>query len=158
MGLNGNQIYYLEGVDGQLEIYEDSVIITRNGRGARSIHGRAGDKSIPMESIKYITLKTGTIWSRGEIAFGVAGSVDRTNWLDTNKNRSNTILFTKDNNEKAQKIKTYIEEQLLRYQNKPLSDKTPDAADEILKYKNLLDIGAITQEEFELKKKQLLGI
>ena len=31
-------------------------------------------------------------------------------------------------------------------------------ADEILKYKNLLDIGAITQEEYDVKKKQLLGI
>ena len=32
------------------------------------------------------------------------------------------------------------------------------AADEILKYKNLLDIGAITQEEYDAKKKQLLGL
>lgn len=31
-------------------------------------------------------------------------------------------------------------------------------ADEILKYKNLLDDGIITNEEFEAKKKQLLGI
>lgn len=29
-------------------------------------------------------------------------------------------------------------------------------ADEILKFKNLLDIGAITPEEFETKKKELL--
>lgn len=32
------------------------------------------------------------------------------------------------------------------------------SADEILKYKQLLDCGAITQEEFDLKKKQLLGL
>lgn len=31
-------------------------------------------------------------------------------------------------------------------------------ADEILKYKNLLDVGAITQEEFDAKKKELLGL
>lgn len=31
-------------------------------------------------------------------------------------------------------------------------------ADEILKYKNLLDIGAITSEEYEAKKKQLLAL
>lgn len=29
-------------------------------------------------------------------------------------------------------------------------------ADEILKYKNLLDVGAITQEEYDEKKRQLL--
>lgn len=32
------------------------------------------------------------------------------------------------------------------------------AADEILKFKNLLDQGVITQEEFDMKKKQLLGL
>ena len=31
-------------------------------------------------------------------------------------------------------------------------------ADEILKFKNLMDMGAITQEEFNLKKKELLGL
>lgn len=33
-----------------------------------------------------------------------------------------------------------------------------DPADEIAKFKKLLDAGAITQEEFEAKKKQLLGL
>ncbi len=32
------------------------------------------------------------------------------------------------------------------------------AADEIKKFKELLDLGAITQEEFDAKKKQLLGL
>lgn len=32
------------------------------------------------------------------------------------------------------------------------------AADEIKKFKDLLDLGIITQEEFELKKRQLLGV
>ena len=31
-------------------------------------------------------------------------------------------------------------------------------ADEIKKYKELLDMGVITQEEFDAKKKQLLGL
>lgn len=34
----------------------------------------------------------------------------------------------------------------------------PSAADEILKYKGLMDNGIITQEEFEAKKKQLLNL
>ncbi len=32
------------------------------------------------------------------------------------------------------------------------------AADEIQKYKELLDLGAITEEEFQFKKKELLGL
>lgn len=42
-----------------------------------------------------------------------------------------------------------------------ISDQTNNilsAADEIKKYKELLDCGAISQEEFDVKKKQLLGL
>ncbi|MDL2287956.1 SHOCT domain-containing protein [Oscillospiraceae bacterium OttesenSCG-928-F05] len=35
-------------------------------------------------------------------------------------------------------------------------DAPPSTADEILKFKNLLDSGAITQEEYEKSKKRLL--
>ena len=38
------------------------------------------------------------------------------------------------------------------------SGNTLSSADEIRKYKDLLDSGIITQEEFESKKKQLLGL
>lgn len=37
-------------------------------------------------------------------------------------------------------------------------EKKADPADEIMKYKKLLDAGAITQEEYDVKKKQLLGL
>lgn len=44
-------------------------------------------------------------------------------------------------------------------QEKNTSGATPSSnADEIMKYKELLDAGAITQEEYEAKKKQLLGL
>ena len=38
------------------------------------------------------------------------------------------------------------------------STQQVSAADELLKFKELLDCGAITQEEFDQKKKQLLGV
>ena len=37
-------------------------------------------------------------------------------------------------------------------------EKRNDSADEIMKLKGLLDAGAITQEEFDKKKKELLGL
>lgn len=44
-------------------------------------------------------------------------------------------------------------------QNKPVQIvATTSAADELKKFKELLDIGAITQEEFDAKKKQLLDL
>lgn len=40
----------------------------------------------------------------------------------------------------------------------PTADQSADPAAEIAKYKSLLDSGAITQDEYEAKKKQLLGL
>ena len=47
-----------------------------------------------------------------------------------------------------------------RLKQKTYSDDTPTSSsvDEIAKYKALCDQGIISQEEFEAKKKQLLGI
>ena len=46
--------------------------------------------------------------------------------------------------------------------NKPLEtvviNQGVSAADELKKYKDLLDAGVITQEEFDAKKKQLMGM
>ena len=38
------------------------------------------------------------------------------------------------------------------------SGNSGDSANEIMKFKCLLDLGAITQEEFDAKKKELLGL
>jgi len=43
-------------------------------------------------------------------------------------------------------------------QNAPVVANSPSGADEILKYKHLMDAGVISAEEFEAKKKQLLGL
>ena len=50
-----------------------------------------------------------------------------------------------------------------RQKNKPTAENTTvvqnsDEADKLKKYKDLLDSGVITQEEFDAKKKQLLGL
>ncbi len=39
-----------------------------------------------------------------------------------------------------------------------LTDSGNNDADELMKYKQLLDAGAITQEEYEIKKRQILGL
>ncbi|MDF4200463.1 SHOCT domain-containing protein [Bacillus subtilis] len=60
-------------------------------------------------------------------------------------------------------IQKYIEEhQAAPAQSAATTASAPapsiSAADELKKYKELLDMDAITQEEFEIKKKQLLNL
>ena len=47
--------------------------------------------------------------------------------------------------------------QALAEKNAPAAPAV-SAADELRKFKELLDMGAITQDEFNAKKKQLLGL
>lgn len=51
----------------------------------------------------------------------------------------------------------YVKKQVETYKNIGIGQtSTLSMADEIRKYKELLDMGVITQEEFENKKKELL--
>ena len=53
-------------------------------------------------------------------------------------------------NNRQEKVSAPVEQHII---NTPISN-----ADELKKYKELLDSGVITQEEFDAKKKQLLGL
>ena len=56
--------------------------------------------------------------------------------------------------EVAEKIRKALE----AYKMNPTESKPTDSIDELKRYKELLDTGVITQEEFDAKKKQLLGL
>ena len=76
------------------------------------------------------------------------------NFLTTGAVKSDSFLYKSYKNS-AQSIITELAVILdsCSSQEKPISN-----ADEISKYKKLFDDGVITQEEFEAKKKQLLGL
>ena len=46
----------------------------------------------------------------------------------------------------------------MKAQNNTKNQPPISAADELKKFKELLDMGIITQEEFDAKKKELLGL
>lgn len=100
-------------------------------------------QTVLLDNLNDITLSTGPI-------FGVLT-------IDTIKEKFNVGV----NSPTAQSINNKVHEILLSLQktkNAPVQMQSSSSADEILKYKNLLDMGAITQEEFEQKKSELLGI
>lgn len=57
---------------------------------------------------------------------------------------------------KQNEVKEFFEDKIMNVHKS--SDSNNSAADEIRKFKGLLDDGIITQEEFDAKKKQLLGL
>lgn len=59
----------------------------------------------------------------------------------------------------AERIYQILNEYILKRQDSSLiGSNSSDAAEQLKKYKELLDMNAITQEEYEIKKKQLLDL
>mgnify|MGYP000931086841 CR=1 FL=1 len=115
--------------------------VVTNKRIIFAQHRMLGDvvKSVVLDNINDITM------SRG-VAFGVL-------CIDTIKEKFNVAV----NKNQIQGLSDKLHEVVFDLKS---VGQTIDnsSADEILKYKQLLDSGIITEEEFKLKKKQLLGI
>ena len=155
-----NIVYELVGINGKLAVCEDRILISRGYGSWLHADGTAGNKTIPMSAIQSVQFKEGTVFLNGYIQFGILGGNEAVKGVFNAVNDENTVMLKMgEQSEKGQEIKNYIEKRLFEISNdRGTVVQHTSAADEILKLKQLLDIGAITQEEFDAKKKQLLGL
>lgn len=159
--LSDDAVFQLKGYNGQLYVYEDKLLIERKGFWGMLTNGLAGSKTIPMSSIQNIQFKKASAFIKGFIQFGILGGVEKQQGLTGAIDDENSIVFLEECNQKAEEIKNYIEKIILSRCNHSSSNQNADnfsVADEILKLKQLVDMGILTQDEFNSKKKQLLGI
>jgi len=151
--------FHLIGFKGELKVYENRVEIKKKGSGF--ITGNT-NKTLPMANIMSVSVTPSTIWARGFIEFTVPGGKDSANIEQALRNENALPLAAAGQNEEAMKIKTYVEEQILKQANNKsgttIVQQATSPAEELKKMKELLDMGIITQEEFDAKKKQLLGL
>ena len=106
------------------------------------------------------------IFKRVDIPIDSISSVAKIGWLMGVgvSSSSGTLRFMYLAN--AKEIHNILSKIIIERQNKITQNTSPsttvvqqsDEADQIKKYKSLLDSGVITQEEFDAKKKQLLGL
>ncbi len=155
---NDKVIYTLKGTNGQLYVYENKIVISRKGVIAFMNHGLKGSKTIPISQIKSVQVKSSKL-TAGYIQFGVGGGLENVRGLQQAASDENSITFPYRYNNLVNDIKTYIENIMLKQNDTSTSSNVSiSIADEIKGFKELLDMGAITQDEFDAKKKQLLGL
>ena len=147
------------GTNGQLYVYEDRVVITREGLISFLAVGHDDKKTIPMNDITNVQFRKGTSVLNGFVHFGIRGkdeSIKNTFYAGQDEN---TVMIRKKDNDKGEQIKDFIDKKIIeRGTGKTTVVLENSAVDEILKLKQLLDAGILTQEEFDMKKKQLLGL
>ena len=145
-----------EGYKGVIRVYDDKVEIEKSGFFFNNTA-----KTLPMSNIVSVSIKPSG-WGRGYIEFTTPGSRDSRNTEEA-LNNENALCFKNGRQDaEAKKIKEYVEEQILKLsQNKggtTVVQQATSPAEELKKMKELLDMGIITKEEFDEKKKQLLGL
>lgn len=148
----------LDGVNGQLHLYENKVVITRKGALAKLTQGfTKGDKSIYLSQISGIQIKPGTNLTNGYIQFTLSGGKESTKGVLSATQDENTVMFKKKDNALVEQIRDEIE------RLKGLSGSSQKAtvnlsiADEIRQFKQLFDDGIISEAEFNNKKQELLS-
>lgn len=146
---NGKNIIVIDG---------GIIRITRKGFSNLLLQGLKGEKSIPINNITAIQLKKPGI-TTGYIQFSQHGMMESKRGVWDATKDENTIIFnSKSDYQQAIELKDYIEK-LQTHATSPVSLNTKGSdADELIKFKSLLDDGVITQEEFNAKKKQILGL
>ena len=142
----------IEYYGGYIEICNNCFILNEKVLALFSIKYRP--KKIPFSQIKEISSN-----KKGFIHINLASISIDTGALNTTINRlPNEITFKTDEEmERAyNKMMKAFQEYLNNKDNTQIIQNS--SADEIKKFKELLDSGIITQEEFDAKKKQLLGL
>ena len=148
--------FFLDGVATRLYIYEDKVEIEHHGLLGFLIQGLSGKKSIPMSSIRSIQFREGGTAINGFIQFGITGGIEKQGGVFNAAGDENSVVFTQDKNEIALKIKFFIENKIQEPILTTASSNQISIADEIVKFKSLLDAGVISEDEFQQQKNRLL--
>ncbi|OHX39199.1 SHOCT domain-containing protein [Cytobacillus oceanisediminis] len=147
------------GVNGQLELTGNKIIIKRKGMMAKMSQGLKGDKEILIKQISSIQIKKAGALTNGYIQFSFSGGKENKGGLFDATKDENTIMFNKKQMPDFEKLKLAIEEKIDQLSNtSSINVGQIDVADQIKKLAELRDSGIITEDEFNGKKKQLLGI
>jgi len=144
----------VKGVNGQLRLVDDRVIISRKGVLAFMVHGLAGDKEILISSISSIQFKAAGLFTRGYIQFAFVGSQEGKQGLFEAVKDENSVLFDVKQQPGFKAIKLAIEHrraEISRPQHAPHSK-----FDELEKLASLRDKGILTEEEFRNQKRRIL--
>jgi hypothetical protein len=145
--------YQANGVNGQLELFHDKVIIRRKRAMAVFTQGLKGDKEILISSITSIQFKKASFWTKEFIHFGFMGGKEAKGGLFQATQDENSVMFTPKQQPDFENIKAEIEK---RTGGINISKSSYSQADEIAKLAELRERGILSEEEFQNKKRKIL--
>lgn len=161
-----DKIFEVKSTTGQImNVYEDRVELTQEGVLGFLTQGLQGTKTYFFKDITTIQFKN-CGWTSGFFEFTFPGGHDGRGGSLTGITNDNRFIFgaptigrAKEIAKEMEKVNEYLQKQLSESKKEHSQNVNGiSVADEILKLKNLMDEGIISEDEFQVKKKQLLNI
>ena len=149
----GSPLMVAVGDNGQLELYDDKVRIKRKGSTALILQGLKGEKDIYISQISSVQFKSCGL-TPGYIQFAFLGGQETKAGLWDAMGDENTVTFEQKQENKFKIIREAVNKRLVsRYDTKSSTN-----IGDLEKLAELRNKGIITNEEFDIKKRQILGI
>ena len=151
--MNKEILMNVEGHNGQLELFENKIRITRKGFVALMTQGLKESKEILTENIVDIQFRKASLFTNGYIHFVISRGKGKKIGFWQAERDENTIIFTIKQQPAFDKIKDILDIKISH-------SKKRNAELSKLKLEELTilrDMKIITEEEFQAEKKQLLG-
>jgi hypothetical protein len=168
--MESTELISLKATNGIIYVYEDRVVISRKSVMGFVTQGIRGDRTFHYEDISSIDYKRPSLLANGYLQVIIAGTPHtnaRVGLLASSRESAadaNTVIlraFNRETPQIADEIYNLILSKMAEARKRSSSFTTSESVsttDEIRKYKALLDEGIISQEEFDTKKKKLLGM
>ena len=138
-----------------ITVTQDYITILQKGVMNALNRGFTGEKTFMFKNMSGVQYKSPGI-TTGYLQLILIGSRESKGGVTGAVKDENTILFSKKENSLILELKEFIEYKMTHSDNTPQHSNSE--LDEIRKLKELFDEGIISRDEFEIKKKQLLGI
>ena len=158
--------FYSLGMGGKsiIKINGNTLTISRPGLMSKMSLGFTGDKTIMINQISGVQIKKVGL-ARGYIQFIMAGTKEVKSGIIGGKIDENVVYSdsalkksNKQINDDFEEIKRYIEDFNSSQNNTTVVQNVKSPVEQVKELKELLDMGAISQEEFDKKKKELLNL
>ena len=146
-----------KGVNGQLELLDGRIRIVRKGVLSFLTQGLKGDKEIAISSITSIQWRKAGLLTNGYIQFGFFGGSEAKRGIFQATEDENSIMFNQGRQAEFEAIRNELQRVINARPSAGATSPT-SAADEIKKLADLREQGILSSDEFEAKKKQLLGL
>ena len=141
------------GMNGEIELFEDRVRIKRDVTGHGGWWSRT-EKDIPLDRITSVQLRVVGVRTNGFIQFILAGGMAADDVLEAARDE-NCITFTIAQQQAIVSMKSTLDHMLTARVGRTMA---VSPLDELEKLAALRDRGIVTEDEFQAKKRQLLGL